>query len=112
MTRVEAMSERASCICADPKHPRFKEFTDAWSRGEELADPDCKYHQQAAAAPMDHSIPWNCPTYWDGCNCRTEVRRLRSRVQELEDAGDALDSARGRDDALRARWQQAREAKP
>jgi hypothetical protein len=32
-------------------------------------DPDCPYHLAAAADPGNHRIPWNCPTYWDGCNC-------------------------------------------
>jgi hypothetical protein len=31
--------------------------------------PECTYHRAAAANPNNHSIPWNCPTYWDGCNC-------------------------------------------
>lgn len=35
-----------------------------------LIQPACTYHQAAARFPLDHSIPWNCPTYWDGgCNC-------------------------------------------
>lgn len=37
-------------------------------------DPDCPYHRLAAARPWDHRIPWNCPTYWDGCNCTTEAQ--------------------------------------
>lgn len=36
--------------------------------------PECRYHAAAAANPRDHRIPWNCPTYWDGCNC--VVRKL------------------------------------
>lgn len=32
-------------------------------------DPDCGYHRTAAEHPDDHSIPWNCPTFFDGCNC-------------------------------------------
>lgn len=31
--------------------------------------PDCAYHALAAEFPLDHSIPWNCATYYDGCNC-------------------------------------------
>ena len=33
-------------------------------------DPDCGYHALAAKYPDDHSIPWNCPNFWDGCNCK------------------------------------------
>lgn len=29
----------------------------------------CRYHEGAAQQPWNHRIPWNCPTYWDGCNC-------------------------------------------
>lgn len=38
---------------------------------------DCPYHRAAKERPMDHSIPWNCPTYWDGCNCKAEIDKLR-----------------------------------
>jgi hypothetical protein len=31
--------------------------------------PDCQYHRMAAEQPWNHHIPWNCPTFWDGCNC-------------------------------------------
>lgn len=31
--------------------------------------PTCRYHQGAAEQPWNHFIPWNCPTYYDGCNC-------------------------------------------
>lgn len=31
--------------------------------------PTCGYHAAAAAQPWNHRIPWNCPNYWDGCNC-------------------------------------------
>lgn len=31
--------------------------------------PECQYHRMAAEQPWNHRIPWNCPTYWDGCNC-------------------------------------------
>lgn len=27
------------------------------------------YHEAAAMQPWNHRIPWNCPSYWDGCNC-------------------------------------------
>lgn len=46
-------SETGGCTC-DPHHP----------------DPvKCLYHYAAAAQPGNHRIPWNCPTYYDGCNC-------------------------------------------
>lgn len=31
--------------------------------------PACGYHAAAARQPWNHRIPWNCPTYWDGCRC-------------------------------------------
>jgi hypothetical protein len=30
---------------------------------------NCLYHYAAALQPDNHRIPWNCPTYYDGCNC-------------------------------------------
>lgn len=27
------------------------------------------YREGAELQPWNHRIPWNCPTYWDGCNC-------------------------------------------
>ena len=32
-------------------------------------NPDCLYHYAASPQPDNHRIPWNCPTYYDGCNC-------------------------------------------
>ena len=37
--------------------------------GEWNFNPDCGYHNAAKEQPWNHSIPWNCPTYWDCCNC-------------------------------------------
>lgn len=31
--------------------------------------PTCRYHEAAAEQPWNHHIPWNCPTFYDGCNC-------------------------------------------
>jgi len=59
---------------------------------DEIKD-DCPYHQQAAAHPTDHSIPWNCPTYWDGCNCRWTVRQLRERLLTVEQERDRYERA-------------------
>jgi hypothetical protein len=36
----------------------------------EAPDPkSCLYHYAAALQPWNHRIPWNCPSYYDGCNC-------------------------------------------
>jgi hypothetical protein len=32
--------------------------------------PDCMYHYAARLQPDNHRIPANCPTYYDGCNCK------------------------------------------
>lgn len=45
----------------------------------EFGDSDCGYHNAAAAQPWNHSIPWNCPDYWDGCNC---IENLKTRTWE------------------------------
>jgi hypothetical protein len=41
--------------------------------GEFVLNPDCLYHLAARLQPDNHRIPWNCPTYWDGCNCDEPV---------------------------------------
>lgn len=64
----------ASCTCAQPGKARAAD-------GSLIIEPDCPYHQEAAARPMDHSIPWNCPTYWDGCNCSQTLHDLREELK-------------------------------
>ena len=49
-------------------------------------DPECPYHKAAAASPQDHSIPWNCPTYHDGCNCKEALRSWRAENARLRAA--------------------------
>jgi len=36
--------------------------------------PSCMYHYAAQLQPENHNIPWNCPTYYDGCNCEDTPR--------------------------------------
>lgn len=46
--------DTGGCQCRDPHNP----------------DPNrCLYHYVAQLQPNNHKIPWNCPTYYDGCNC-------------------------------------------
>ncbi len=33
---------------------------------------NCLYHYAASIQPDNHRIPYNCPTYYDGCNCGNE----------------------------------------
>jgi hypothetical protein len=68
-----------SCTCtALPSDAKY----DQWRTSRE----DCLYHQQAAKYPSDHSIPWNCPTYWDGCNCKATIHDLREKLAKAESA--------------------------
>ncbi len=60
-----------SCLCAGPS--RIKRDAEGKVLPMEIL-PECGYHQVAADFPNDHSIPWNCPTYWDGCNCDHDRR--------------------------------------
>lgn len=57
-----------TCVWKDGKDTgrvrKTKEGTFRWD-----IDPECEYHQLAARYPHDHRIPWNCPTYYDGCHC-------------------------------------------
>lgn len=50
------------CICPIPRQKADGSFD--WK----IRD-DCRYHVFALKFAGDHRIPWNCPTYWDGCNC-------------------------------------------
>lgn len=43
--------------------------------------PECEYHATAAKYPSYHAIPWNCPTYYDGCNCRDVIAEWRPIVE-------------------------------
>lgn len=64
LARVEYLADRRAfrggdlggCVC---KHtPAGWDF-----------DPECAYHLAAKRQPWNHRIPWNCPTFYDGCNC-------------------------------------------
>ena len=55
-----------SCVCNNGEYgaTRLPDGGYEWN-----LDPECPYHQLAAKYPHDHRIPWNCPTFYDGCNC-------------------------------------------
>lgn len=57
---------RCGCLCDMPV--KNEDGTYDWH-----INPDCAYHKRAAEHPDDHSMPWNCPTYWAGCHCQSEV---------------------------------------
>ena len=61
--------EVPGCICS--RNPNWYTEKEDGSYVFDL-DPECGYHGVAAEHPDDHRIPWNCPTYWDGCNCEVE----------------------------------------
>lgn len=55
--------------------------------------PGCEYHEVAAAYPNDHAIPWNCPSYYDGCNCTRPNDRPalpRIRLDEVWRGGGTM----------------------
>lgn len=45
-----------------------------WRDPEHKISPSCLYHYAARLQPENHRIPWNCPTYYDGCNCENTTR--------------------------------------
>ena len=50
----------------------LKARTDAVAKVRPLTPVDIlgdMYHYGASLQPWNHHIPWNCPTYYDGCNC-------------------------------------------
>ncbi|MFA7267040.1 MAG: hypothetical protein WC054_12075 [Candidatus Nanopelagicales bacterium] len=67
------------CIC--PRPEPLPDGTFAW----EISD-TCEYHATAAKYPMHHGIPWNCPTYYDGCNCDGTINDLRKERERLRAA--------------------------
>lgn len=59
---------RAGCTCS--RAPGFGcGALGADGAYEWAVHPACAYHAQAAEQPLNHRVPWNCPSYWDGCNC-------------------------------------------
>ena len=55
--RALTTTDTGGCACKNPHVP----------------DPNrCLYHYAAQLQPDNHKIPWNCPTYYDGCNCDTK----------------------------------------
>ena len=97
----------------------------AYVEGEVYPKPDCDYHNVAKAQPLNHRIPWNCPTFYDGCNCRDTITNYRlkdsknrdelfeeyveykSRFHEAEyqidDLHEALDDLLAENEALKTR---------
>ena len=48
--------------------------TCGWGGGDHKINPGCMYHYAAQLQPGNHRIPWNCPTYYDGCNCEENAQ--------------------------------------
>lgn len=57
------------CICVIPDGQPYGYTQNPDGSVTWRIDPDCEYHRVATEHPDDHRIPWNCPTFWDGCNC-------------------------------------------
>jgi hypothetical protein len=49
--------DSGGCTCKNPHQPNPNR---------------CLYHYAAQLQPDNHRIPWNCPTYYDGCNCERD----------------------------------------
>lgn len=47
--------------------------------------PECEYHAKAFRYPNNHGIPWNCPTYWDGCNCKERLAKAESALSRVRE---------------------------
>lgn len=69
MSDPKARAALSSCICVTLDGQPYGYSANGDGTYEWRIDPACEYHQAAAAEPWNHRIPWNCPTYWDGCNC-------------------------------------------
>lgn len=68
--RDDVHGPKHGCVCDCEKGEDGK---NKWT-----INPRCEYHATAAKYPSNHSIPWNCPTFYDGCNCNQEFRDLRA----------------------------------
>jgi hypothetical protein len=65
---IAIYNKSGGCICSRLNPPeQVIKYPEEWK-----IDPKCIYHKMAKKYPKDHSIPWNCPTYWDGCNCKEQ----------------------------------------
>lgn len=73
---------QAGCICGFSRDGK-----------EQPINPDCAYHRAAEHRPDDHSIPWNCPTYYDGCNCESAIDDWQAKAKTLEAENAALREA-------------------
>ncbi len=62
----------SGCICGGRKD----------AEGEWIILNECEYHSLAAENPTDHSMPWNCPTFYDTCNCATVIDELGRKLME------------------------------
>lgn len=61
---VEPSPHHMGCECGQHEGYGFFRELNTWK-----ISPECPYHAYAAANPDSHAIPWNCPTFYDGCNC-------------------------------------------
>jgi hypothetical protein len=77
--RLRIERKGGSCICVVPGN------IDIENQSIIQIKPECTYHKAAAAHPQDHSIPWNCPTYWDGCNCKRVIDKLNKELAERKE---------------------------
>ena len=73
------------CICPSPgKNP-----DGSW---DWKIDENCNYHATAARYPDNHGIPWNCHTYYDGCNCKNTLKTKKILVEELMEVLEGIAS--------------------
>jgi len=73
------------CVCPSPD--RNPDGSWDWKINE-----NCNYHAVAARYPHNHAIPWNCPTYYDGCNCKRVLIEKKTLVEDLLDTLEGIAS--------------------
>ena len=67
------------CICPSPTKKPDGPYD--WQ-----IESDCQYHATAARYPSNHGISWNCPTFYDKCNCRDKLKCQAEEIEELKAA--------------------------
>jgi hypothetical protein len=67
-TRLELLNAHGHPLTTSMTGGCTCRWTGAVHRAVDISE-DCMYHYAARLQPWNHKIPWNCPTYYDGCNC-------------------------------------------
>lgn len=69
LAEVRPLTSRDTLGCTCNAHTRARSVVACTTDAHEPDFENCMYHLGASLQPWNHRIPWNCPTFYDGCNC-------------------------------------------